>query len=98
MQSTLSYIKNNTKKLNELLEALFVLSRFQEDIVCFVKNKTDISTRLVATIDNLKGKSEAKNIEIHYDIQKDIFTDLEDSTFDMMVANLFTNAIKFSPE
>ena len=98
VQTTLSYIKDNTKKLNDLLEALFVLSRFQEDIVCFVKNKTNISNYLFSTIDDLSDNSDKKNIEILYDIQPDVFTDLEASTFDMMVANLFTNAVKFSPE
>ncbi len=98
VEATLSYIKDNTKKLNDLLEALFVLSRFQEDIVCFVKNKTNVSKYLRSTIDDIQWGAEAKNIEIIYNIEDDIFTDIESSTFDMVVTNLFTNAVKFSPE
>lgn len=98
VQETLSYIKDNTKKLNDLLESLFVLSRFQEDIVCFVKNETNISNHLFSSIDDLKDNSDKKNIEIIYDIEEGIFTDLETSTFTMLVANLFTNAVKFSSE
>ncbi len=96
VQSALNYIKDNTKKLNELIESLFLLSRFQEGIICFVKQPTNVSEHLESVIKNLVHNMDTKDITVSYDIKPEIFQDLEASTFHVIVSNLFTNAIKFS--
>jgi len=73
-----------------------LLSRFQEGIVCFVKQPTNISEHLESVIKNLSHNIDTKDIEISYKIKKDVFQDLEASTFHVIVSNLFTNAVKFS--
>ncbi len=90
-------IKGNTKKLNELLETLFMISRFGDWIVQFNKTKTDIS-HLVENIAEDLVQNSQKNIILDTKISRKITKNIEASTFTILLENLLTNAIKFSGE
>ncbi|MCD5380912.1 HAMP domain-containing histidine kinase, partial [Candidatus Gracilibacteria bacterium] len=97
INTLLGEIKGNTKKLNELLETLFMISRFGDGIVQFNKTKTDIS-HLVENIAEDLVQNSQKNIILDTKISRKITKDIEASTFTILLENLLTNAIKFSRE
>ncbi len=88
-------IKGNTKKLNELLETLFMISRFWDGIVKFKKQKTNISELVENISDNIINNSQKKLI-LDTKISRKVFKDIERSTFTILLENLLTNAAKFS--
>ena len=90
-------IKNNTKKLNKLLETLFLISRFGDGIVKFKKKKTNIS-ELVENISKNLLENSTKKIILDTKINRNISQNIEVSTFSILLENLLTNAIKFSSE
>jgi len=96
LEILLNWIKQDTKKLNKLLETLFLLSRITEWIQDFKKEKINLSEYLQKFTSNFLESFKSKNIEINYKIEKDIFENIETSTFNIIIENLLTNAIKFS--
>jgi len=96
LQDLLLWIKTSTKKLNTLLETLFLFSRMQDGITDFKKKKTELWKYIQDETESVLSSYTDKNIEIIYDIKKDILVDIETSTFAMLLDNLLTNAIKFS--
>lgn len=96
LEILLKWIKQDTKKLNKLLETLFLLSRITEWIENFKKEKVNLSEYLEKFISNFLESFKLKNIEVIYKIEKDIFKSIEVSTFNIIIENLLTNAIKFS--
>lgn len=89
-------IKQNTKKLNKLLETIFLLSRFQDKVIDFNKEKTNLWKYIKTFSENLINLINNKELNIEYVLQKDIFIDLEESTFNILLENIITNAVKFS--
>jgi len=89
-------IKLNTKKLNKLIETLFVLSRITEWIQEFKKNNVNLSNYIENNLSLYSEKLKEKNIKIIKKIDKNILIKIEESTFNIILENLITNAIKFS--
>ena len=89
-------LKLSTKKLDKLLETLFLFSRFQEWIVFFEKNRFNLSNFLKDISENIVSSFVDKKIDLSYKIKENIYKDIEDSTFNILLENLITNAIKFS--
>lgn len=92
----LDSIKSNTKKLNKLLETMFLLSRFQDEIIDFNKTEINLWEYIKIFSDNLLFSINNKNVLITYKISSDIFVEIEKSTFNILLENILTNAIKFS--
>jgi len=90
-------IKGNTHKLNTLLETLFLISRFGDGIVKFKKKKMNIS-KLVENISQDLIENSSKSLILNTKIKRSIFQNIELSTFGILLENLITNAIKFSPQ
>ncbi len=88
-------VKDNTKKLNKLLETLFLISRFGDGIVKFKKKTTNIS-EVVEHISQDLVESSSKNLVLNTKITRNISQNIESSTFNILLENLLTNAIKFS--
>ncbi len=92
----LDWIKQDTKKMNKLLETLFLLSRVTEWIEEFKKEKINLSEYLEKFISNFLKSFSSKKIQIDYKIEKNIFKEIELMIFSIIIENLLTNAIKFS--
>jgi len=97
INTLLSGIKSNTQKLNELLETLFMISRFWDGIVRFKKTQENLSNLVENTAADLV-KNYDKNIILDTKISKNITKNIEISTFGILLENLLTNALKFSHE
>ncbi len=89
-------IKNNTKKLNKLIETLFTLSRITEWIEEFSPHKTNMLKLVNWYILEYKPYLEEKDLWVKIDIDKNLDINIDKNTFNIIFDNLFTNAIKFS--
>ncbi len=97
LQLLLSWIKGNTKKLNTLLETLFLLSRFGDGIIDFKREEVLLSQLVEYTAQELI-KNGNKKIILNTKISRNIVKNIEISTFTILLENLLTNAIKFSSD
>lgn len=93
-----SHIKNNIWKLNGLLETLFFLSRLEDGSTCLVKTNIHIEGFIEKKIEHFKKVFSHKNIQVKYNIKKDILYKVEENTFSILLDNIISNAIKFSPD
>lgn len=93
----LNTIKNRTKKLNNILETLFLLSRKSEWIENFDYEKVDLKKYLPLYIDEFIANSE-KNIKISYQFKDVVMQKIDKNIFNIIIDNLISNAVKFSHE
>jgi len=98
----LENIKEKTKKLNNLLETFLLLSRVENKIENLDKSELNFSNYLKDFANQYLENNEiikniwTINIEIKFKIEKNIFINLEENTFNILFWNLLSNAIKFS--
>lgn len=97
LDALLDTIKNRTKKLNNTLETLFILSRKTEWIEEVEKQNVNLKDYLEQYIREYIANSE-KNILVKFYFQEDIFQDIDKNIFNIIIDNLISNAIKFSKE
>jgi len=95
LETLLATIKNRTKKLNNTLETLFILSRKTEWIEEVDKVKVNLKDYLEWYIREYIANSE-KNITVKFYFEEDIFQEIDKNIFNIIIDNLISNAIKFS--
>lgn len=93
----LEKIKSKTYKLNKILETFFLLSRVENNIEKLDKNSMNLNNCLEIVTKNYLLNID-KKVEIYYNFKSDILLDIEISTFNIIVENILSNAIKFSWE
>lgn len=95
-------IKEKTKDLNSLLETFLLLSRIENKLEKLEKTKVNFSIYLKDTskkyIENNKIIQNIwyKNYEIIYNLEDNINLKIEYNTFNLILLNIISNAIKFS--
>ena len=95
-------IKWNTKELNNLLETFLLFSRIENNIEKLEKKEVDFSKILRNNsqkyIENNKIIKDIWkwNYNIIYKIEENINLKIEENTFDILISNIISNAIKFS--
>ncbi len=104
-QNLLYNIKDKTRKLNNLLETFLLLSRIENNIEKLNIKKVNIWKYLEKfTQDYLKHNNYIiennilEKINIKFKINKNIFLEIEENTFNILFWNLLSNAIKFSKD
>ena len=97
LEKLLDTIKNRTKKLNNILETLFLLSRKSEGIEEFDNKTIDLSEHLPVYVDEYIANSD-KNITVKYNFEESIIQKIDKNIFNIIIDNLVSNAIKFSDE
>ncbi|MCP4523970.1 MAG: HAMP domain-containing histidine kinase [Candidatus Gracilibacteria bacterium] len=97
LEKLLDTIKGRTKKLNNILETLFILSRKTEKIEDLEKENINLSKYLPCYINEYLGNVE-KNISVEYQFKGDVFQNIDKSLFNIIIDNLISNAVKFSDE
>ncbi len=90
----LLYLKNQTKRLNTLLETLFLLSRFEDSIQKFDTSPTNFSKYLENRIDMLSENT--PHVTFEKNINPGININIHDTTCNIIIENLITNAVKFA--
>lgn len=98
LQNLLLSIKTSTKKLNTLLETLFLFSRMQDWITVFDKQDIDLWKYIAQETDSIISSYGDRSIDVTYKLDENIVVAIDNSTFWILLDNLLTNAIKFSPD
>lgn len=88
-------IKDNTKKLNKILETLFLLSRKSEGLESFDRENINM-THFIQQYSQDFIKSVDREVELKIVGKKKIMQYIEVSTVSIVLENLLTNAIKFN--
>jgi signal transduction histidine kinase len=97
LDKLLSTIKQRTKKLNNILETLFVFSRKIEGIDKIKCKNINLSNYISTYIDDYVANI-TQDIEIQYNITKSVTKCIDIELFNIIIDNLLSNAIKFSWE
>lgn len=96
-KSVLETIKEDVQKLNELVSNLLKLSKIQSDKDFIDIKAFCIESLVYSCVNSYRSKAEAKNINLHYELPKDlpkVMGDEEKITW--VLNNLILNAIKYS--
>lgn len=93
---TLCKIKCKVRGLNETLETLFYVSRLEEWIIIFKKDKINISWYVKNLSEELLKVYSDKNLKVEYDIKDDILLHIDETSFKIIVKNLLQNAFKYN--
>lgn len=97
LEKLLDTIKNRTKKLNNILETLFLLSRKTEGIEEFDYKEVNLNTYLTIYINDYIANFD-KNITVSYHFEESIVQIIDKNIFNIIIDNLVSNAVKFSHE
>lgn len=90
--------RQSVNKLNGLLQSLFFVSKIEEQSSCLVKTKLTVQPFIEKKINNLAEWFAHKKLSYDLQISPDLEYHVEENTFSILMDNLLTNAMKFSPE
>ena len=91
-------ISNSSKYAYNLLENLLTWARMQTNLIQFNPETFNIQTKIIESIELLKGASSKKNIKIEFNANEEISIYADINMFSTVFRNLVANAIKFTPE
>ncbi|MVX63452.1 HAMP domain-containing protein [Clostridium chromiireducens] len=90
-------ILNNTKRLSNLVGIILQISRLENQGIIAEKNKFKLDEQLRQTLLLFESKWTSKNIDLDLDLDEITFYGNEELLMQVW-ANLFSNAIKFTPD
>lgn len=90
--------RQNISKLNSLLESLFFVSRIEEQSWCLVKKPVFFYNFIDEKILNISESYSHKKLSYTINADKKLQYDVEENTFWILLDNLISNAMKFSPD
>ncbi len=95
----LDYIKFETERMNKLTKDLLYLTKVSEQKAYeIVKERLNLSEITESILLSFEALAYEKNINIEYDIAKEVYTEFSRDQYDQVVHILLDNAIKYSPE
>jgi len=90
--------RQNIAKLNGLLRSLFFVSRIEEQTWCIVTLPLKVHDFIEGKLLQISESFPHKTLSYNLDIPKDLEYKVEENTFSILLDNLISNAMKFSPE
>jgi len=90
--------RQNVLKLNGLLTSLFFVSRIEEQSWCLVKSPVKVYDFIQQKLLHISASFPHKNLSYTLDIDTDLEYRVEENTFGILLDNLISNAMKFSPD
>ena len=91
-------INRVTKHLSELITNILKLSKLETQKIQPLTKNCNLSEMLCECLISFESEWERKNIEIETDIDDDIYIRTDSEMLQLVWANLFSNAIKFTPD
>lgn len=89
-------IKKDIKKLNKLLETMFLISRFEDNSIKINNKNIHILASVNDIVDWLKLLYIDKNIILKSNIKKTDTINIDQILFNILIENLISNGIKFN--
>lgn len=94
----ISMITRNALRLSSLIDDMLHLQSLEYGTVSLSQDKLDLATAVQTAINDLTLWVAEKNLSIQFDIPADFPQMIVDrQKFDLIIINLFNNAIKFTP-
>ena len=87
-----------TQKLSELITNILKLNRLENQKIFAKKESFDLGEAVCGAMLNFEQAWEKKNLEIETDIEEELTVCTDKNLLDVVVNNLVSNAIKFTPE
>lgn len=95
----LGNIRYETDRMNKLTKDLLYLTKMNEQIPEeIMKTRTNLSELLESSILTFEALAYGKNISLTYDIEPEIFLELDPNQINQVFHILLDNAIKYTPE
>lgn len=91
-------ISDSSKKMSELITNILKLNQLENQKIPSELKEYNVSEQLCECLLNFEAQWEKKGIEIETDIEEDVFVISDIKLMDIVWNNLFSNAIKFTPE
>jgi signal transduction histidine kinase len=90
-------LKKESDIIYEMLENLLFWSRIQQDSISINPVHFNIGELLSDTVNLYRARAELKHIDIIFSDFQDIITLADKESVSLVIRNLFSNAIKFTP-
>ena len=97
MKKHFQHTRQNISRLNGLLESLFFLSRVEEHCVWLLRDRIEVKNYMDTKLHPLAESFPDKTIDYDIQISDDLEYIVDETTYSILIDNLVTNAIKFSP-
>lgn len=91
-------ISRVTRHLSELITNILRLNKLENQNIYPAVKKCNLSEMLCECLIGFESEWETKNIEIESDIQTDVYINTDPELLIIVWSNLFSNAIKFTPD
>ena len=88
---------SGTKRIKKLVDDLLDVSLMESKTFRLKKRKTNLCDLIQNCIKEMKYFSNRRNHEIIVDIQPDVILDIDESRIELVLTNLISNAIKYTP-
>jgi signal transduction histidine kinase len=89
-------LNESAKNGYNILQNLLDWSRSQTDTLKFNPERTNLKALINENISNLRLNATNKEINLHSDVEKDIFINADKNMLNTVLRNLISNAIKFT--
>ncbi len=91
-------ISDSAKKLSDLISNILKLNKLENQQIYPEKRLYNLGEQLCECLLSFENAWENKNLEIETDIEEEVFVDADSELMSLVWNNLFSNAIKFTPE
>lgn len=91
-------INRVTKHLSELVTNILKLNKLESQKITPSFRKCNVSETLCECLITFESEWDNKNLEINADIEEDVYISSDPEMLMIIWANLFSNALKFTPE
>lgn len=93
----IALIDKSSKNTFELLENLLLWSKIQIDKIEITKEKVQLKRLTSEALSAYKHVAQRKSISLEVNVPEEIYVHADEFTTKITIANLFSNAIKFTP-
>ena len=97
IQVMVRLMRNSAGNLFRLLENLLEWSRMQRGLARFIPEFHELMPKISAILVLILDSAGKKEIKINYDIPKDLMVFADSNMLEVIIRNLVTNAVKFTP-
>lgn len=97
-QEILDMAVHGTKRLKKLVDDLLDISRMESKMLTLEKHNVNLSKLISKCVNELNYFFKRGDHNIIVDIPENIFLNLDESRLELVIMNLLTNAIKYTPK
>lgn len=93
----ISYCLTELNRAQLILDNLLLIARFENEKVQAHYQKVDLTELIMQNIERYSSQLEEKNLSIQLDVKQEIYIFTDADLLSIVVSNLFSNAVKYSP-